>query len=129
MVAVDGKRRISRERLRLLVAEGLLLRHKPDLLEDSGLAEAIDLRVQSEGTLWPKGDALARELERAARDVSQRLKRQGGYEAHKSLLDAVLAGSSIAAWARCHNRRREHVSRTLWKTVSGWVARRLLSLT
>ena len=127
MVATVGRRKVNQERLRLLVAEGLLLRHKPDLLEDSELAEAIDLRSQSMTTLWPRGDALARALESAGRDVSQLLGKQDGYEAHKSLLDAVLAGSSIAAWAKCHNRRREHVSRTLWKTVSRWVARRLAS--
>ena len=126
MVVAERKHRVNRERLRLLVAEALLLRHKPDLLQDSELVEALGITGVGDG-LWPKGTDLAQRVDAAGRRVSEQLTQEKPYRDHKSLLDAVLAGSSVAAWARLQGKERSYVSRTTWRAVTSWVTQRLLA--
>lgn len=119
------RRRVNRETVRLAVAEGLLARAKPDLLEGSTLCELLAL-PRNPAVLWPRGLELATRLEHAAREVIASLERLSGYALHRSLLEGVLRGESISRWAQAHGRRREYVSRTLWRDVSLWVSQRLV---
>ncbi len=66
------------------------------------------------------------EFQEMSQEVLLRLDGLKRFAAHRSLLEAVLTGSSIAAWARQRGISREYASRTIWKRVTEIVAQRLM---
>lgn len=115
-------RRVSDDELRLWVAEALHDVNRPDLLEDSPLVTHFDIRGSG---FWAKGKALRVLLLEAGASVSRGLDGVPGMEEKKCLLDDVMAGKSISAWAKEHGKRRDGVSRRMWKDVSEWVSEEL----
>lgn len=122
----SGSRRgLSREQLRLEVARALRHVVDPFALEESRLAQLVSGERADRGCLG-RGIALSTLLRQAVQGAVARLE-QAGLRSHSDLLQAVISGSSIAAWAREHKVTREHVSRTLWRQTTAAVARELLA--
>ena len=118
--------RLTKEDRRLLVARCLLHLDILWRLEIDDLVEHLGIE---EGDVYFAGaEELERLLRRAAERVLGKLANRPQFANHASLLEAVLTGSSVNAWAQGHGMSREHVSRTTWASVTGLVATELEGL-
>jgi hypothetical protein len=118
-------RRSDRERKRLAVASALrnanrLLNLSDNALIEEGSVHAL-ARERYPGLVMNEEMALSDEILASAKAVHECISRDARLNREAVVLAIVLEKGSVQAAARTLRLSREHVSNTLWRTVTGWV--------